>query len=83
MSIRAVSTFGNASMKNGVTPVPRFSEWPEISTSVCTEAVSQYEHGQLQHQAQLQFTQQGGILPQRDVFSMAAKNCNGGKGQGE
>ena len=75
VSILAFGAFGNASMKHGVTPVPiaRFSEWPEISTGVCTEAVSPYEHGQLQHQAQLQFTQKGGILPQRWYSAMGPR----------
>ena len=36
VSILAFSTFGNANMKHSVTPVPRFSEWPEINTDVST-----------------------------------------------
>ena len=75
VSILSFSTFGNASMKHGVTPVPRFSEWPEISTGVCTEAVSQCEHGQ----HQVQFTQKGGILPKDGALQVqcdGAYSCN-------
>lgn len=44
VSALAFSTFGNASMKHGVTPVPRFSEWPEISKGVSTQAVDKQEY---------------------------------------
>ena len=63
MSILPFSSFGTAGMKHGVTPVPRFSEWPEISKDVSTFAVDNYEHEQ--HQAQ--FTQKGGGILPKDV----------------
>ena len=67
MSILAFSTFGNTNMKHGVTPVPRFSEWPEISTDVSTLAVDRYEY----EQHQVQFTQKCGILPKDGAVQLS------------
>ena len=60
VSILAFSTFGNASMKHGVTPVPRFSEWPKISKGVSTHAIDKQEYAL----HQVEFAKKGGILPQ-------------------